>query len=197
MFSDELYIHMLSYLDCCNYYKIINILNFNKTTDIFLLQMFDTYFDKINNIHIYKDQAFLKNHIEDLLIFDYFNKHRHLEILNNYKKFNNYLKESPWAVRLYNHNFNRVLNKRREIVSYDESIKDNVVKIMEYMYFYKLVTKIESTQKNNNKSLCNESIGISFYWIKEYLLSQSETLKEYLDEYINIHYPDFNLFIPY
>ena len=159
--------------------------------------MFNNYFDKINELQKYKNQYYLKEHIEMLLIFNYFNKYRHLEILNNYKKFNNYLKESDWAVRLYNYNFTRVLNKQTEIVNYDDSIKENVSKIMAYMYFYKLITKIECNQKINNKSESNETINITFYWIKEYLLCQSETLKEYLDEYISIHYPNFKLFIPY
>ncbi len=197
MFSNELYIEIFTYLDCNVYYNIITLLNFNKNTDYFLLQMFDNYFDKINELQKYKNQNCLKEHIEILLVFNYFNKYRHLEILNNYKKFNNYLKESDWAVRLYNHNFTRVLNKQTEIVNYDDSIKENVSKIMAYMYFYKLITKIECNQKINNKSESNETIYITFYWIKEYLLCQSETLKEYLDEYISIHYPNFNLFIPY
>lgn len=197
MFSNELYIEIFTYLDCNIYYNIITLLNFNKNTDYFLLQMFDNYFDKINELQKYKDQNFLKEHIEILLVFNYFNKHRHLEILNNYKKFNDYLKDSEWAVRLYNHNFTRVLNKQTEIVNYDDSIKENVSKIMAYMYFYKLIIKIECNQKINNKSESNDTIYISFYWIKEYLLCQSETLKEYLDEYISIHYPNYNLFIPY
>lgn len=197
MFSNELYIEIFTYLDCNIYYNIITLLNLNKNTDYFLLQMFDNYFDKINKLQKYKDQNCLKEHIEILLIFNYFNKHRHLEILNNYKKFNDYLKESEWAVRLYNHNFTRVLNKQTEIVNYDDSIKENVSKIMAYMYFYKLITKIECNQKINNKSELNDTIYISFYWIKEYLLCQSESLKEYLDEYISIHYPNYNLFIPY
>lgn len=197
MFSSELYIEIFTYLDCNVYYNIITFLNFNKNTDYFLLQMFNNYFDKINELQKYKNQYYLKEHIEMLLIFNYFNKYRHLEILNNYKKFNNYLKESDWAVRLYNYNFTRVLNKQTEIVNYDDSIKENVSKIMAYMYFYKLITKIECNQKINNKSESNETINITFYWIKEYLLCQSETLKEYLDEYISIHYPNFKLFIPY
>lgn len=197
MFSNELYIEIFTYLDCNVYYNIITLLNFNKNTDYFLLQMFDNYFDKINELQKYKNQNCLKEHIEILLVFNYFNKYRHLEILNNFKKFNDYLKDSEWAVRLYNHNFTRVLNKQTEIVNYDDSIKENVSKIMAYMYFYKLITKIEYNQKINNKSESNETIYITFYWIKEYLLCQSETLKEYLDEYISIHYPNFNLFIPY
>lgn len=197
MFSNELYIEIFTYLDCNVYYNIITLLNLNKNTDYFLLQMFDNYFDKINELKKCKDQNCLKEHIEILLVFNYFNKYRHLEILNNFKKFNDYLKDSEWAVRLYNHNFTRVLNKQTEIVNYDDSIKENVSKIMAYMYFYKLITKIECNQIINNKSESNETIYITFYWIKEYLLCQSETLKEYLDEYISIHYPNFNLFIPY
>lgn len=196
MFSDELYVYIFSFLESNNYYTIINRLNFNKNTNYFLLQMFEIFFDKLNKIDD-NSQYILKFHIENLLIFEYFNKHRHLEILNNYKQFNIYLKDSEWAVRLYNHNFTRVLNKNNEIIDYDESIKENVTKIMEYMYFYKLVNNIEIIQKKNNKSISNETINVSFYWLKEYLLCQSETLKEYLDEYINIHYPNFNLFIPY
>tara|TARA_Y100000768_G_C23991185_1_gene693357 strand:+ start:610 stop:1203 length:594 start_codon:yes stop_codon:yes gene_type:complete len=197
MFSNELYIEIFTYLDCNVYYNIITLLNFNKNTDYFLLRMFDNYFDKINELQKYKNQNCLKEHIEILLVFSYFNKYRHLGILNNYKKFNYYLKDSEWAVRLYNHNFTRVLNKQTEIVNYDDSIKENVSKIMAYMYFYKLITKIECNQKINNKSESNDTIYISFYWIKEYLLCQSESLKEYLDEYISIHYPNYNMFIPY
>jgi|TARA_B110000285_G_C15137023_1_gene627731 hypothetical protein len=197
MFSNELYIEIFTYLDCNVYYNIITLLNFNKNTDYFLLQMFNIYFDKINGLQKYKNKNCLKEHVEILLVLNYFNKHRHLEILNNYKKFNNYLKESEWAERLYNHDFTRVLNKRTEIVNYDDSIKENVSKIMAYMYFYKLIIKIECNQKNNNKSVSNDTVYISFYWLKEYLLCQSESLKEYLDEYISIQYPNYNLFIPY
>ena len=132
MFSDELYVYIFSFLESNNYYTIINRLNFNKNTNYFLLQMFEIFFDKLNKIDD-NSQYILKFHIENLLIFEYFNKHRHLEILNNYKQFNIYLKDSEWAVRLYNHNFTRVLNKNNEIIDYDESIKENVTKIMEYM----------------------------------------------------------------
>ena len=169
----EIYLNIINYFKPIDFYKYININKqfndlFFKNNIIFNYQI-NKFFKNLNNYSIIDN----KNLFKYLLFIDYYLNNKHLNIINNDIFFISFLKKNNWAYKLYNYNFQININNQK---IYDNSIKNNIIEIMKYIYFVKILSKID-----NNK----------FLKIKYDIMEETINLRNDMYDYISRNYPNY------
>lgn len=160
--TEALLINIFSFSPSFVFYsQCKTILNYSNQYSIILTRKY--YFDEHEKL-VSVNYVFL----------DYFLFHKHLLILDNYKKFEDYLGENCWAKDLCNK------NPDNKIIS--ESLRN----IMRLSYF---VTCLRELAKYQRKKITNKieqtNIGISFQYLIESVNKESEEQVKMLKHYIS------------